>query len=87
VNTEAKYLLLRHAFEELDVWRVAFCTDVRNERSRRAIERIGASYEGLLRNHRVRSDSDVPSPRQTVVYSVVDHEWPSVRRALESRLR
>ena len=87
VNTEAKYLLLRHAFEELDVWRVAICTDARNQRSRDAIVRIGATFEGLLRNHRVRADTDAPSPRQTAVYSIIDDEWPGVKRALEDRLR
>lgn len=87
VNTEAKYLLLRHAFDELDVWRVAICTDARNQRSRDAIVRIGASFEGLLRNHRTRADTAVPSPRQTAVYSIVDEEWPDVRRALERRLQ
>lgn len=86
VNTEAKYLLLQYAFEELDVWRVAICTDARNQRSRDAIARIGASFEGLLRNHRLRADTDGPSPRQTAVYSIVDDEWPDVQRALEQRL-
>ena len=86
INTEAKYLLLQYAFEELDVWRVAICTDARNQRSRDAILRIGASFEGLLRNHRLRADTDAPSPRQTAVYSIVDDEWPDVKRALERRL-
>ncbi len=86
VNTEAKYLLLRYAFEGLDVWRVAICTDARNQRSRDAIERIGGSFEGVLRNHRLRSDTDGPSPRQTAVYSIVAGEWPDVKRALEARL-
>ncbi len=87
INTEAKYLLLRHAFEELDVWRVAICTDARNQRSRDAILRIGASFEGLLRNHRLRADAAAPMPRQTAVYSIVDEEWPDVRRGLEQRLQ
>jgi RimJ/RimL family protein N-acetyltransferase len=86
VNTEAKYLLLQYAFEELDVWRVAICTDARNQRSRDAILRIGASFEGLLRNHRLRSDTDTPSPRLTAVYSIVDAEWSHVKRSLETRL-
>lgn len=86
VNTEAKYLLLRHAFEELNVWRVAVCTDARNERSRDAILRIGASFEGVLRNHRLRADTDGPSPRQTAVYSITVDEWPDVRRTLEARI-
>lgn len=85
VNTDAKLLLLGYAFEELGVWRVAICTDARNDRSRRAIERIGASYEGILRNHRLRADTDGPSPRQTAVYSILDSEWPDVRRDLTAR--
>lgn len=86
INTEAKYLLLRHAFEDLGVWRVAICTDARNQRSRDAISRIGASFEGVLRNHRLRSDSDRPAPRQTAVYSIVEDEWGTVKRSLEQRL-
>ncbi|MEO6653986.1 MAG: GNAT family protein [Ilumatobacteraceae bacterium] len=86
VNTEAKYLLLSYAFDTLGVWRVAICTDVRNQRSRNAIERIGATFEGVLRNHRLASDTDRPSPRQTAVYSVIAEEWPAVREALETRL-
>jgi len=86
VNTEAKYLLLRHAFEVLDVWRVAICTDARNQRSRDAIERIGGSFEGVLRNHRLVADGDGPAPRQTAVYSIIDSEWPGVKRTLETRI-
>ena len=86
VNTEAKYLLLRYAFEELDVWRVAICTDARNQRSRDAISRIGASFEGVLRHHRSRSDTDAPTPRDTAVYSIIDEEWGEVKRSLERRL-
>ena len=86
VNTEAKLLLMAHAFEVLDVWRVAICTDARNQRSRDAIVRIGATFEGILRNHRLRSDTPRPSPRQTAVYSVIADEWPSVERRLSERL-
>jgi RimJ/RimL family protein N-acetyltransferase len=86
INTEAKLLLLEHAFDGLGVWRVAICTDARNQRSRAAIERIGASFEGVLRNHRLRSDSTVPAPRQTAVFSVIDAEWPDVRSGLQRRL-
>jgi RimJ/RimL family protein N-acetyltransferase len=86
VNTEAKLLLLEYAFDVLDVWRVAICTDARNQRSRAAIERIGASFEGVLRNHRLVADADRPSPRQTAVYSIIDNEWPDVKRVLEARL-
>ena len=86
VNTEAKLLLLTHAFETLGVWRVAICTDARNRRSRDAIERIGASFEGILRNHRLRSDTPEPSPRRTAVYSVIADEWRSVKGDITARL-
>ncbi len=86
INTEAKYLLLLYAFERLDVWRVAICTDARNQRSRDAILRIGASFEGVLRNHRLRSDTETPSPRTTAVYSIVNDEWADVKHTLEERL-
>ena len=86
VNTEAKLLLSTYAFETLGVWRVAICTDARNQRSRDAILRIGASFEGVLRNHRVRYDSVEPRPRQTALYSIIDEEWPSVKQGLQDRL-
>lgn len=86
INTEAKYLLLRHAFDELGVWRVAICTDEDNHRSRVAIERIGARFEGILRNHRLRYNTAEPEPRNTAVHSIVREEWPDVRAALEARL-
>lgn len=86
INTEAKFLLLRHAFERLGVWRVAICTDARNDRSRAAIERIGASFEGVLRNHRLVADSEVPRPRQTAVYSIIDDEWAGVSARLRAKL-
>ena len=86
VNTEAKLLLLGHAFEEWGVWRVAICTDERNESSRRAIVRIGAMFEGVLRNHRLRYNTDEPTPRNTAVYSITDSEWPDVKAALSARL-
>jgi RimJ/RimL family protein N-acetyltransferase len=86
INTEAKYLLLRHAFEQLGVWRVAICTDEDNTRSRTAIERIGASFEGILRNHRLRHAPGRFEPRQTAVYSIIREEWPDVRAMLEGRI-
>lgn len=86
VNTEAKLLLLGHAFETWDVWRVAICTDARNEQSRRAIERIGATFEGVLRAHRPRYDSATIEPRDTACYSVVAADWPGVKAGLERRL-
>ena len=86
VNTEAKYLLLSHAFEQWYVWRVAICTDENNARSRTAIERIGATFEGVLRNHRLRYNTAVPEPRDTAVYSITVADWPEVKRSLEQRL-
>lgn len=86
VNTEAKLLLLTHAFDTLGVWRVAICTDARNQRSRDAIERIGATFEGILRNHRLRYNTDPVEPRDTAVYSVTDQDWPAVRAGLDDRL-
>jgi len=83
LNTECKYLLLRHAFEELGAVRVQLKTDARNERSQRAIERIGAVREGVLRQHMILWDGFV---RDSVYYSVVDREWPAVKQRLEARL-
>jgi RimJ/RimL family protein N-acetyltransferase len=86
VNTEAKYLLLAHAFERWGVWRVAICTDEDNARSRTAIERLGARFEGVLRHHRLRYNTAAPEPRNTAVYSITDDEWPAVKHSLEQRL-
>jgi len=80
VNTECKYLMLRHAFEVMGCIRVQFKTDLRNERSQRAIERIGATREGILRNHMILPDG---YRRHSVYYSVLDSEWPAVRERLE----
>ena len=84
VNTECKSLLLTHAFEELGAVRVQLKTDLRNERSQRAIERIGAVHEGVLRKHMVRWDGFI---RDTVYYSILASEWPDVKRRLENLLR
>jgi len=84
VNTEAKLLLLAHAFDVWGVQRVAICTDARNDRSRQAIERLGAGFEGVLRRH--RRSAATGQLRDTAVYSVVTPEWPTVRRRLESML-
>jgi RimJ/RimL family protein N-acetyltransferase len=81
VNTEAKYLLLRHAFEVLGCIRVQFKADSRNERSTRAIERIGAMREGLLRNHMIMPDGVI---RNSVYFSIIESEWPAVKDRLES---
>ena len=86
INTEAKLLLLGHAFETLGVWRVAICTDVRNQRSRDAIERLGVRFEGVLRNHRLRSDADGAAPRDTALYAATSDDWPTIKAGLTSRL-
>lgn len=83
LNTECKYLLLRHAFETLGCIRVQLKTDLRNERSQRAIERIGAVREGVLRNHIIMPDG---AYRYSVYYSVLDSEWPQVKARLEEML-
>ncbi|MGW0433219.1 bifunctional pyridoxamine 5'-phosphate oxidase family protein/GNAT family N-acetyltransferase [Micromonospora sp. NPDC003197] len=84
INTEAKLLLLTRAFEELAAVRVVWHTDIRNDRSQRAIERLGAQREGVLRMHRQRPDG---SWRDTVVYSMTADEWPSAQATLRDRLR
>jgi RimJ/RimL family protein N-acetyltransferase len=79
VNTECKYLLLQHAFETLGCIRVQLKTDLRNERSQKAIERIGAKKEGVLRNHMILPDGRY---RHSVFYSILDTEWPKVKERL-----
>jgi N-acetyltransferase len=87
VNTEAKLLLLTHAFEVWHVDRVALATDVRNERSRRAIERIGARFEGVLRHHRPSTVAgEAGRPRDTALFALTDDDWPAAKAALVSRL-
>ena len=83
VNTEAKLLQLTYAFEELGAGRVALKTDLRNERSQRAIERLGAQREGVLRRHVRLPDGYV---RDTVYYSILAEEWPVLKARLEERL-
>lgn len=80
VNTECKYLLLKYAFEELGCLRVQLKTDLRNIASQRAIERLGATKEGILRKHMITFTGDV---RDTVYYSIIDTEWPDVKARLE----
>ncbi len=82
-NTEAKLLMLRHAFEAWGVCRVCFHTDARNERSRNALLRIGARFEGVLRAHRLAADLQ---PRDSARYSVLAGEWPAVHDRLARRL-
>jgi RimJ/RimL family protein N-acetyltransferase len=80
-NTETKYLLLGHAFEDQDAGRVAIKTDLRNVRSQHAIENLGAVREGVWRNHRLLSTGKY---RHTVYYSVIDSEWPAIRERLQT---
>ena len=88
VNTEAKLLLLTHAFDVWRVQRVAICTDERNEQSRRAIERIGARFEGILRRHRPSTaPGEAGLLRNTAVHSITVDDWPSVRSLLDGLLR
>ncbi len=83
VNTECKYLLLEHAFERLKCIRVQLKTDSRNERSQKAIERLGAVREGMLRNHIILPDGHI---RHSVYYSILDSEWPGVKARLQQML-
>jgi RimJ/RimL family protein N-acetyltransferase len=80
INTETKLLLLSHAFEKLGCIRVEFKTDTRNERSQRALQRIGATKEGVLRNHMIVQDEFV---RDSVYFSVISSEWLDVKERLE----
>jgi RimJ/RimL family protein N-acetyltransferase len=83
MNTEAKLLMLRHAFEELQCIRVELKTDALNEKSRSAIERLGAVQEGIFRKHMITSSGRL---RDTVYYSILAEEWPGVRLRLEAKL-
>jgi RimJ/RimL family protein N-acetyltransferase len=82
-NVETKLLLLGHAFERVGLRRVEFKTDSRNERSRGALLGLGASFEGILRKHMVVREGGA---RDSAYYSVIDDEWPAVKRHLQSRL-
>ena len=83
VNTEAKYLMLRHAFETMECIRVELKTDMLNERSQKAILRLGAKQEGIFRKHMVVDGGRI---RDTVYFSIIDSEWPAVRADLERKL-
>ncbi len=83
VNTECKYLLLSHAFENLQAIRVQLKADSRNERSQKAMERIGAKREGVLRNHMILPDGHI---RHSVYYSILDSEWMAVKANLEAMM-
>ena len=84
VNTETKYLMLKHVFEQLGCMRVEFKTDSLNERSRNALLRIGAQQEGIFRNHMITSSGRV---RHTVYFSIINSEWPQVESRLEEMLQ
>lgn len=84
INTEAKYLLLRHAFETLGCIRVELKTDSLNERSRAAILRIGAREDGVFRNHMITASGRI---RHSVYFSITDAEWPAVKARLEEKLK
>jgi RimJ/RimL family protein N-acetyltransferase len=87
LNTEAKLLLMTNAFDEWQVRRLAICTDARNTKSRNAIERLGAQFEGILRQHRASAvQGEIGRPRDTALYSVLDTEWPTVQAGLLQRL-
>lgn len=83
VNSEAKLLLLEHAFEAVGCRRVEFKTDARNERSRAALEAIGARFEGVFRKHMIMADG---RQRDSAWFSIVDDEWPAVREGLRARV-
>ena len=82
-NTESKYLMLRHAFETLGLVRVEFKTDSGNQASRRALARIGATEEGIFRNHMIVEGGRL---RHSVYFSIIDSEWPAVKAGLERKL-
>lgn len=82
-NTEAKLLMLSHAFEQLQLNRVEFLTDYLNQRSRQAILRLGAKQEGILRNHMQMPDGRI---RDSVIFSITQHEWPGIKALLLEKL-
>ncbi|MGB9146571.1 MAG: GNAT family protein [Acidobacteriaceae bacterium] len=84
INTEAKLLMLNHAFESWQVVSICLHTDERNARSRAAMERMGARFEGILRSHRLATDG---IPRNSARYSITAAEWPEVKRSLIAKLR
>lgn len=84
VNTECKYLLLRYAFEEMGAIRVQLRTHHLNTNSQRAIERLGAVKEGILRNHMIMPDG---SYRHSVYYSIIESEWPSIKTKIQDMMQ
>jgi RimJ/RimL family protein N-acetyltransferase len=83
INTHAKYCMLKHAFESLNAIRVEFKTHEKNEKSRNAISRLGAKFEGILRNQRILPDG---SYRNTAIFSVTNNEWTAVKRNLQEKM-
>lgn len=83
VNTESKFLLLRHAFESWGCVRIEFTTDAQNEQSRAALNRIGASLEGILRKNRIMPEGRI---RDTAVFSITDEDWPRIKELLIQKL-
>jgi len=83
INTHAKYCLLKHAFEDLNAIRVEFKTHEKNEKSRNAIARLGAKFEGILRNQRILSDGTF---RNTAIFSIIAEEWQTVNKTLMEKL-
>ncbi len=83
VNTESKFLMLQHAFEKLNCIAVEIRTDILNEVSRKAIERLGAKQDGILRNHKIMREGRI---RDTVSYSIIKSEWPSVKEKILQRI-
>ncbi|MDH5432617.1 MAG: GNAT family N-acetyltransferase [Gammaproteobacteria bacterium] len=84
VNTECKYLMLKHAFETWQCIAVEFRTHWHNHQSRNAIARLGAKQDGILRNHRIMANGNY---RDTVVFSIIEGEWPEVKQSLAFRLK
>jgi RimJ/RimL family protein N-acetyltransferase len=84
INTESKYLLLTHAFEKLNCIAVEFRTNWHNQSSKRAIERLGAKKDGILRNHRISADGTI---RDTIVYSIIQGEWAGVKKLLSEKMK
>ncbi len=83
INPEAKLLLMRHAFDQWGAIRLEYRTDHRNAHSQAAIRKLGAKYEGMLRNHRIRADGTI---RHTVVFSITREEWPDIQTRLQKRI-
>jgi len=83
INAECKYILLKHCFETINTIRVQLITDEKNLQSQKAIEKIGGIKEGISRNHKIRENGTY---RNSVVYSIIESEWPSVKRKLENMI-